>query len=329
MQDDPSRRTILQGGLAGAALLAAPAMAAEPAFRLVSDRLMAPESPKPLRDGSVLLVEMGRKTLSMVAPDGTIRVIAVFDGTPNGCAIGPDGAAYVAIDAAIDFGTENGRSKLVRVGDPGGRSGIARVELGSGKSRILYPTTAETPFVAPNDLVFDAHGGFYFTDNRAIVAGGTRGAIYHARADGSAIRRLADVPKANGITLSPDGQRLRVASDRQIVECALAAPGRLATDAGGKPAFHLFATIADGEFDSMAGEADGGLVAGIVYPGRLGAFRPDGRLDVMMPFPPENAVTNIGFGGPGLRTAFVSLTQTGRLVALDWPRPGLELANAR
>ncbi|MCA1656777.1 MAG: SMP-30/gluconolactonase/LRE family protein, partial [Actinobacteria bacterium] len=34
----------------------------------------------------------------------------------------------------------------------------------------------------------------------------------------------------------------------------------------------------------------------------------------------------ICFGGDDLRTAYVTLSATGRLARLDWARPGLELA---
>jgi gluconolactonase len=38
--------------------------------------------------------------------------------------------------------------------------------------------------------------------------------------------------------------------------------------------------------------------------------------------------TNIAFGGEDLRTAYVTASGTGRLVAIDdWPRPGLKLAH--
>ena len=37
--------------------------------------------------------------------------------------------------------------------------------------------------------------------------------------------------------------------------------------------------------------------------------------------------TNVCFGGPDRTTAFVTLSGHGRLVALDWPRPGLALAH--
>ena len=40
---------------------------------------------------------------------------------------------------------------------------------------------------------------------------------------------------------------------------------------------------------------------------------------------PELFTTNICFGGPELRTAYITLSSTGRLVAMQWPRPGLPL----
>jgi len=51
-------------------------------------------------------------------------------------------------------------------------------------------------------------------------------------------------------------------------------------------------------------------------------FSPDGRIvrHVSMPDP---MTTNISFGGPDLRTAYVTLSGSGRLVAFDWERPGL------
>jgi gluconolactonase len=40
---------------------------------------------------------------------------------------------------------------------------------------------------------------------------------------------------------------------------------------------------------------------------------------------PEVYCTNICFGGDEMRTAFVTLSGTGRLIAVDWPRSGLPL----
>jgi gluconolactonase len=40
---------------------------------------------------------------------------------------------------------------------------------------------------------------------------------------------------------------------------------------------------------------------------------------------PDAFTTNICFGGADLRTAYITLSQMGCLVAMPWPRPGLAL----
>src|SRR5690606_36009067 len=64
-------------------------------YRTVATELQFPEGPTPLADGSVLVVEIPRGTLSRVGPDGTVSVVAECGGGPNGSAIGPDGAVWI------------------------------------------------------------------------------------------------------------------------------------------------------------------------------------------------------------------------------------------
>ncbi len=68
--------------------------------QVVATGLRFPEGPVPMPDGSVLLVEIARGTLTRVAPDGSLSVVAELGGGPNGLAIGPDGAAYVCNNGA-------------------------------------------------------------------------------------------------------------------------------------------------------------------------------------------------------------------------------------
>ena len=41
---------------------------------------------------------------------------------------------------------------------------------------------------------------------------------------------------------------------------------------------------------------------------------------------PDPMVTNIAFGGPDRRDAWITASSTGRLYKARWPRPGLALA---
>ncbi|MEO5899915.1 MAG: SMP-30/gluconolactonase/LRE family protein, partial [Ilumatobacteraceae bacterium] len=61
-------------------------------FTEITSGLRFPEGPIAIDDGSVLLVEIARGTLSQVSPDGEIAVVADLGGGPNGAALGPDGA---------------------------------------------------------------------------------------------------------------------------------------------------------------------------------------------------------------------------------------------
>ena len=55
----------------------------------ITSGLKFPEGPVAMPDGSVILVEIARQTLTRVMPDGKQHVIANLAGGPNG-AEGPD-----------------------------------------------------------------------------------------------------------------------------------------------------------------------------------------------------------------------------------------------
>ena len=59
---------------------------------IIAEGLKFPEGPIAMEDGSVVLVEIARGTLSRVQPNGAVEVISDLGGGPNGAAIGPDGA---------------------------------------------------------------------------------------------------------------------------------------------------------------------------------------------------------------------------------------------
>ena len=52
---------------------------------------------------------------------------------------------------------------------------------------------------------------------------------------------------------------------------------------------------------------------------------PDGSASDLLSLP-DPLITNICFGGEDLRTAFVTSSGRGELLAMPWPRPGLALA---
>ena len=134
-------------------------------IREIATGLLFPEGPVALDDGSVLLVEIARGTLSRVTPNGRVQVVADLGGGPNGAAIGPDGAVYICNNGGFEWTREPGNF-LRPIGQAHNYSGgrIERVNLNTGRAERLYDSVDGIGLRGPNDLVFDAHGGFYVTD---------------------------------------------------------------------------------------------------------------------------------------------------------------------
>ena len=161
-------------------------------FTEITNGLRFPEGPIAMPDGSVILVEMFGPRITRVHPDGTKETVAEIEGGPNGAAIGPDGALYLCNNGGCFTPVDLGGLLLPGAFDPsryiGGR--IQRVDLATGAVTDLYTHCDGRPLRAPNDLVFDAHGGFWFTDHgirdhHARTSDLT--GIYYAKADGSHI----------------------------------------------------------------------------------------------------------------------------------------------
>src|ERR1700694_4042784 len=99
-------------------------------MNVVVEGLSFPEGPVPLQDGSVLVVEIRRGTLSRVDARGGVEVVAHLGGGPNGAAAGPDDTIYVCNNGGFTWHELGG---IVIPGDaPDDYAGgsIQRVRLG-------------------------------------------------------------------------------------------------------------------------------------------------------------------------------------------------------
>jgi gluconolactonase len=157
-----------------------------------------------------------------------------------------------------------------------------------------------------------------------------RTGVFYARSDGSLIREeIFPLDGPNGVGLSPDEKRLYVAEtfSGRLWAWDLLEPGRVkpsptgfgngGTLVAGLPGMQLF--------DSLAVDSAGNVCVGTLVNGGISVISPDGRSVEHLAMP-DTLTTNICFGGRDLRTAYVTLSTTGRLVATEWPRPGLKLA---
>ena len=303
----------------------------QPELTEITDGLRFPEGPIAMPDGSVIVVEMFSECLTRVRPDGTKERVADTPGGPNGAAIGPGGAIYLCNNGGSFTPIErNGRSQPGRF-DPSRHLGgkVQRVDLHDGSVADLYTECQGRPLRAPNDLVMDGHGGFWFTDH-GIRDHGARTAdltaIYHAACDGSEITEaIFPVDGPNGIGLSPEGTTLYWAETHtgRVFERQLEEPGRLVP--GGRPSV-LHGLPGHQLLDSLAVDHDGWVCVATLLNGGITAISPDGE-HTEHHATGDMFTTNICFGGDGMTTAFVTLSGTGKLASFHWPRLGLRLAH--
>jgi len=105
-------------------------------FEVLAEGLQFPEGPIAMADGSVILVEIARETLTRVMPDGKQHVIAKLGGGPNGAAMGPGGKIYVCNNGGFNW-----------IERPGGRlfPGTVSADYKGGSIQVVDPESAPGP----------------------------------------------------------------------------------------------------------------------------------------------------------------------------------------
>jgi gluconolactonase len=326
-------------------------------FRVICSGLKYPEGPIAAPDGGVILCELAGGTLTRVSPQGTAAVVAALGGSPNGAAVGPDGKVYVCNSGGFTFlyvgdkgiaaAPYEGAICLAGNQPPTYTGGsIQRVDVSTGSFETLYTQfpVASGPQLSlkgPDDIVFDDEGGFWFTDwGKARDRDRDATGIYYAKADGSSIREaLFPLDAPNGIGLSPDRKRLYVAEtySRRVLFWELAGAGQIAPTGEALDHSHLLTARIPGQglLDSMSVDVEGNVYVATLLPkgnvftanGGITVISPDGEvlefIELAIGGMFEPLPSNICFGGPDRRTAFITLGGTGRLVACEMRVPGL------
>jgi gluconolactonase len=298
-------------------------------LQVVAQGLQFPEGPIPLPDGSVLVVEIRRGTLTRVLPDGSNKVIVALGGGPNGAALGPDGQVYVCNNGGFTWHDHGG---VVIPGDaPDDYRGgsIQRVDIGRGSFETIYTHAGKRQLRGPNDLVMDGAGGFWFTDHGKSSHGRVdHGAIFYATCDGARIECVIDrLHGPNGIGLSPDRRTLYWAETitGRLWARRIAQPGVLEASPNPLLAGRLLYTTSNFRlFDSLKVEQDGRVCVGTLVEGGITIVNPAGGAE-FLPMP-ELAITNLAFGGKDQQDVWATASSSGRLYRLRWPRPGLKLS---
>lgn len=296
-------------------------------FEILATGLGFPEGPVAYSDGSVVFCELAARCLTWLHPDGSVSRVDV-GGSPNGLAVGPDGALYICNNGGADY--RPGHFLPVGPGKDYAGGFIQRYDPQSKDLRTLYTHCNDQRLSAPNDLVFDEHGGFYFTDSgKRLPRQREHGGLYYALADGSKVVELSyPILTPNGVGLSPDEKVLYVADTEtsRLWAFDIIEPGRInklpfPSPYGGRlicglPGFQ--------KFDSLAVETGGNICVATLNTGFITVFTPAGEIARQVRTP-DDFPTNICFGGTDLKMAYVTLARSGELARVEWAEAGLKL----
>jgi gluconolactonase len=301
---------------------------------LMATGLAFPEGPIALPGGDVLVGEIQNGDLTRISPSGDKTVVAHCGGGPNGAALGPDGYVYVCNNGGFGWTTIEGFTFPTGRAEAYVGGSIQRVDPETGEVDTIYTHCGPNALNAPNDIVFDSLGGFYFTDAGSSYQRKTdNGAVYYARSDGTQIEEVAyPMLSPNGIGLSPSGDRLYVAETRtaRIWAWPVTAAGVLARQTmpqfsgGGELCYQVpqFAYL-----DSLAIDGYGNVCVATLVSGGITQIGPDGTGIAYFPVPEHDPlVTNICFGVDDRRSAYITSSGLGRLYRMEWPNDGGVLA---
>ncbi|MDN2698203.1 SMP-30/gluconolactonase/LRE family protein [Janthinobacterium sp. SUN073] len=257
------------------------------------------EGPAVDADGNIYAVNFARQqTIGKVSPGGSGEVYLTLPGTSiaNGIRFGSRGQMYLA-----DY-----MEHTIYLVDPA--------------TRALTIHAREPRMTQPNDIAITADDVLYASDPNWKE---NTGRVWRIAQDGTVTLALDTMGTANGIEVSPDGKILYVneSVQRNIWMYDIAADGSLS----GK---RLLIRFDDFGMDGMRVDVDGNLYVTRYGKGSVVKLSPQGRILREISVPGAKP-SNITFGGPDGRTAYVTEVVQGRLLQFRVDRPGLEWQRAQ
>ena len=159
---------------------------------VVTQGLRGTEGPIAAPDGALLLTEQQANVITKIDAKGARSTFLENTGGSQGLTYDPKGRLIGVLPATKQIGV-----------------------LMPARS-VLASTFEGRPFLGPNDLVADRKGGVYFTDPGGYPPAGQYltelPSVYYLKPDGSVIKIADDIPRPNGIILSPDEKTLYVSN---------------------------------------------------------------------------------------------------------------------
>ena len=261
------------------------------------------EGPAAAPDGSVYFTEIVNQRIMRLGTDGKLSVFRENSNVANGLLFDAKGRLVACEGATFE------RPGVKVSGIPR----VTRTDLKTGKIEVLADCFESKPLTGPNDVTIDSKGRLYFTELDGA-------AVYRIDAPGKISRILAApaVQNPNGIQISPDDHTL------YLVEANKAAGGArliraydLAED-GTVSNMRVHYDFSPGRSaDGMSIDVEGNLWASAGLNNLRGSVEtldtkcgvhvisPQGKRIKFIPIV-EDTITNNAFGGPDMKTLYIT-----------------------
>lgn len=261
------------------------------------------EGPSFDREGNLWFVDIPFGRIFRADPEGRIEQVAEYDGQPNGLKIHADGTVFIA-----DF-----------------QNGIMQLDPATGEINPVLRDCDTEGFKGCNDLHFAQDGTLYFTDQGQTGLQDPTGRVYRWQPETGALTCLIEkVPSPNGLVLDRDEHVLYLAVTRSnaVWRLPLSPSGRV-NKAG------LFLQFSGGRAgpDGLALTAQNGIVVCQTGMGLVWVHDALGRPVAVVRSPRGLGTTNCAFGGQDGRTLFITESDSGSILTVDFPEQ-LDIAGA-
>jgi gluconolactonase len=268
------------------------------------------EGPTFDRDGSLYFTDVLSQRIMKKTAAGKLSVYRANSNLANGLVVDPQNrliAAEGAHSATAD------RQGFTFTGIPR----VTRTDLRTGQIEIIADSYMGKPLVGPNDVTLDGQGRVYFTDF-------TGGAVYRIDSPKQLTRVVAapDVQRPNGLMLSPDDKTLYVIEANGAKDGArMIRAFDLLPNGTARNMRVLYNFYPGRSADGMSIDVSGNLYAAAgmhrtrntseTLDTRCGVYviSPQGKLLTFIPIP-EDYITNTAFGGPDMKTLYVTAGKT-------------------
>jgi len=256
------------------------------------------EGPSFDRQGNLWFVDIPFGRIFRIDPKGNWDLVTQYDGWPNGLKFHRDGSAYIC-----DY-----------------KKGLLRLDTVTGKIETILETAYSEGFKGLNDLHFASNGDLYFTDQGQTGIADPTGRVFRLRADGGLDRLVSNIPSPNGITLSTTEKHCYVAVTRsqQVWRLPLMADGSISKTG---VAIQLSGGAAGPDGIEMDG--DNGLL--VCHLG-VGIWRFDANMLtthlIYSENPHHHHLANLCFGGPDLKTVYITESLSGDILVAQLPVAG-------